>query len=234
MSNDKIKISGKRIKDIKGLQKEFENLGFTKIENKAGILKIEKNKGEDINGKPFFDYGAEFREDLIVFSYSIVSGKSILLRKMELMPTILNILEIASNYYNLKVGEIFSLVKEILNESTKVMDRESLDAYANFKEIEGKYKDLKIKYDELTRSSETNAKILLDSEQKIEEQRRELSKISTISDELLREMLFAWIKAHNGSIEIREFSKAHSVPISKIEEGLNGLIQLGYIKRRLE
>jgi hypothetical protein len=93
---------------------------------------------------------------------------------------------------------------------------------------------LKIKYDELTRSSETNAKILLDAEQKIEEQNRELSKISTISDELLREMLFAWIKAHNGSIEIREFSKAHSVPTSKIEEGLNGLIQLGYIKRRLE
>ncbi len=234
MTQDKIKISGKRIKDTKNMHKEFENLGFSKIESKNGVIRIERNKGEDINGKPFFDYGVEFREDLIVFSFSIVSGKSILLRKMEVLPSILNILEIASNYYQLKNTEIFALVKEIIGESAKVMDREALDYYANFKEYETKYNELKGKYDELVRSSETNARILLDAEQKIHEQSAAISKVNTISDETLREVLFGWIKAHGGSIEIKEFSKAHAIPISRIEDGLNSLIILGYIKRRFE
>ena len=58
--------------------------------------------------------------------------------------------------------------------------------------------------------------------------------MSGMSDDLLKESLYNWIKLHGGTIDIREFSKSHSVALSRSEEGLNMLIREGFIRRRLE
>lgn len=55
-----------------------------------------------------------------------------------------------------------------------------------------------------------------------------------MSDDMLREALYSWIKLHNGYIDVKEFAQANSVAVMRAEEGLNLLIQEGYIRRRLD
>ena len=55
-----------------------------------------------------------------------------------------------------------------------------------------------------------------------------------MGDDLLKESLYNWVKVHGGTIDVREFSKANSVAITRAEEGLNMLIKEGYIRRRFE
>jgi transcriptional regulator of NAD metabolism len=95
-----------------------------------------------------------------------------------------------------------------------------------------KYTDIKAKYDDLVRSSEANTRLLLEAEQKNEELSKTVERLSGVSDELLMENIYGWIKVHGGSIDIREFSKANNTTPARTEEGLNLLIKEGYIKRR--
>jgi sugar-specific transcriptional regulator TrmB len=39
-----------------------------------------------------------------------------------------------------------------------------------------------------------------------------------------------WLRERRGSIDIAEFSKINKVPMPRVEETLNALVQKGYIK----
>jgi hypothetical protein len=84
------------------------------------------------------------------------------------------------------------------------------------------------------RSEEANTRILLECEHKRDELQKKLTALTGMSDDLLKETLFNWIRIHGGTIDVREFSKANSVALTRTEDGLNMLIREGFIRRRFE
>ena len=99
-------------------------------------------------------------------------------------------------------------------------------------ELESKYQDINAKYQDLVRSSEANTRILLECERKRDELQKKFNHLSGMGDDLLKDSLYNWIKIHGGTIDVREFSKANSVAVTRVEEGLNMLIRDGFIRRR--
>jgi C-terminal processing protease CtpA/Prc len=116
----------------------------------------------------------------------------------------------------------------------KLTSKDAIDFSTELSEIQGKYKSLEAKYSDLLRSSEENARILLECERKRDELSKRIEQLEKVSDEALKEMLYDWIKLHGGTINIAEFAKLQRMSVSRVEEGLNMLITEGYIKRRFE
>jgi hypothetical protein len=234
MSEEKISVSGSQKKPLKGLASLFSGLGFTKISYGKDTLTVEKVKGSDLQGKPYLEYRVEFSPSSIDFTYSFSKERNKLSRLLDLMPTFLNILQVAEDYYDVRPTGIFANINAVIGEVSKIVDRDALEFSTQLSELQARYNDLNAKYEDLVRSSEANTRILLECERKRDELQKKLTAMSGMSDDLLKESLYNWIKLHGGSIDIREFSKSHTVALTRAEEGLNMLIREGYIRRRLE
>jgi hypothetical protein len=148
------------------------------------------------------------------------------------MPLFLNILEVSEEFFDIKTASVFHIINTALSEIGKIIDKDALEFSTQLSDMNEKYTDIKAKYDDLVRSSEANTRLLLEAEQKNEELSKTVERLSGVSDELLMENIYGWIKVHGGSIDIREFSKANNTTPARTEEGLNLLIKEGYIKRR--
>ncbi len=234
MAEEKITVEAKQTKSLKNLASLLSGLGFTKISYIKDVLSVEKMKGTDLQGKPYLEYRVEFRPTVIDFTFSYSVKRSRLARLLELIPTFLNILQVSEDYYDLKPTAVFSHVTSVLTEASKILDRDAVEFSTQLTELQTRYGDLNAKYEDAVRSSETNTRILLECERKRDELQKKLSNMSGMSDDLLKETLYNWIKVHGGTIDVREFSKASAVAVTRTEEGLNMLIREGYIRRRFE
>lgn len=234
MSEEKISVVARQKKPLKNLASLFSGLGFTKITYGKDTLMIEKVKGQDLQGKPYLEYRVEFGSEAIVFTFSYSKDSNRLSRLMDLMPTFLNILQVAEDYYDVQPTGIFGHINAVLGEVSKIIDRDALEFSTQLSELQSKHNDLNAKYEDLVRSGEANTRILLECERNRDELQKKLTAMSGMSDDLLKESLYNWVKLHGGTIDIREFSKSHSVALTRAEEGLNMLIREGYIRRRIE
>jgi predicted RNase H-like nuclease (RuvC/YqgF family) len=234
MSEEKIIVIAKQKRQFKHLATLLSGLGFTKIAFVKNVLTIEKIKGSDLQGKPHLEYRVNFKSDTIEFHYGYSAKRGQIARLLDLLPTFLNIIQVAEEYYDIKPTTIFSQVNTVLAETAKIIDRDAIEFSTQLTELQAKYDDLSAKYDDLVRSGETNTRLLLECERKRDELQKKLAQMSGMSDDLLKESLYNWIKVHGGSIDIRDFAKANSVAITRVEEGLNLLIREGYIKRRFD
>jgi hypothetical protein len=234
MAEERIIVSAVQKKPLKTLASLLSGLGFTRIAYNNNVLSVEKIKGADLQGRPYLEYRIEFKPESVIFIYSFSAKHSKIARLLDLMPTFLNILQVAEDYYDVKPTSIFSNINALLGETSKIIDRDALEFSTQLSELQTRYNDINSKYDDVVRSGEAITRLLLECERKRDELQKKLNKLSGMGDDLLKESLYNWVKVHGGTIDVREFSKANSVAITRAEEGLNMLIKEGYIRRRFE
>ncbi|MFH1393289.1 MAG: hypothetical protein ABII71_02870 [Candidatus Micrarchaeota archaeon] len=236
MEEEKITVKGnlKGEQGLSTLARLMGELGFSKISYDKDKLVVEKIKGHDLSGKPFLEYRMRFTGKLIEFTYNVPPKKSSRAILLELLPTFLSVLQVAEDYYEIAPSAMYGHISGVLKETVKVMGKDVVELSTTLSDIEVKHNDLTMKYDDLLRSSEANAKILLETERRRDELAKRVETLTKISDDTLRESLYDWIRMHGGSINMREFARTNSVSVPRIEEGLNSLISEGFIKRRLD
>ncbi|HSB46905.1 MAG TPA: hypothetical protein VLD37_02740 [Candidatus Bilamarchaeum sp.] len=234
MAEEKIAVEAKQRKPLKSLAGLLSGLGFTKISYTKNSLSVEKMKGTDLQGKPYLEYVVEFKPESIDFTYSFSAKRSRVGRLLDLLPTFLNILQVAEDYYEIRPTTIFTQINSAMLEASKIIDRDALEFSTQLTELQTKFNDMQAKYEDLVRSSEGNTRILLECERKRDELQKKLNTLAGMGDDLLKESLYNWIKVHGGTIDVREFAKANSVAVVRAEEGLNMLIREGYLRRRFE
>lgn len=234
MTVEKIKIKAKQKNSLNKLATLMGNLGFSKISYSKDKLSIEKITGLDLKGQPEMDYSITFGLDMIELSYNVPPKKNARGRLLEILPVFLNVLQLAEEYYEIKPSSIYFEINSTITELIKLTSKDAIDLSTELSETKAKQNSLEAKYADILRSSEENARILLECERKRDELSKRVERLEKMSDEALKEVLYDWIKLHDGRINIREFSKLHKIPIPRVEEGLNMLITEGYIKRRFE
>ncbi|MEM2908651.1 MAG: hypothetical protein QW590_01170 [Candidatus Bilamarchaeaceae archaeon] len=231
---EKIVIKAVQKKNMSPLATLMGNLGFTKISYLKDTLTIERVTGYDLNRNPELDYRIVFSPQEIVLEYEVPKNKNKKARLLSVLPIFLNVLQLVEDYYDIKPSAIYFEVNTALTEALKLVGKDVVDLSTELSELQAKYRSLSAKYNDLLRSSEENARILLEYERKKDELNRKVERLTRYSDDALKEMVYEWIKLHGGKINLLEFSKIHRVPIPRLEEILNMLVTEGYIKRRFE
>lgn len=234
MDEEKIAIKAKLNKGLNDFARLMGDLGYSKISYNKKNLVVEKIKGHDLRGNPFLEYRMVFSPDSIVFEYSIPANKNRRVRLLELVPTLLSVLQVAEEYYTFVPSEVYGHINSVVKDLLKVVDKEAAESSAALSDLESRYVDLNRRYEELVRSSESNARILLECERRRDELAKRVEHLTNVSDDSLKETLYNWIKIHGGTINVPEFSKSNGISISRVEEGLNFLISDGFIKRRVD
>ncbi len=229
---EKIVVKARRRKALSKLASVLGELGFSRIAYSKKKLVVEKTGGEDLYGKKHLHYRIIFGDKEIEFSYTVPAGSTKRRRMLEVFPVLINAIRIAEDFYEIKSSSLLEPALYLLNEMETVVGRDAIDVSSELDTLSEKFQALSKKYEELVRSSEENARILVESERRKEELIKRNSKLEAMSDETMREELFKWLRVHNGSINLGEFSKAYHAPAKRIEEGLNSLIKEGYIKKR--
>ena len=227
-----IKIKAKRTKPLKDLTPMLGALGFTKLSYAKDTLALEKIESEDLSGKPYLFYKIELGPNSIVIRYLLPSPERRLSRSLEMGLLSLNLFRIISSHYDVSVSSVYPFYYALLNSLSDALNKEKLESLSELNTLKAKYVSLDKKYKDLVRSSEQNARILVEAERKNEELNEKIQKMEGVNDEVLQERLFEWIRTHDGEINIYDFSNINSIPVGRAEEGLNLLIKNGYIKRR--
>ncbi len=220
--------------NMKKLASLMGELGFSKISYNTSNLVVEKIKGHDLRGKPFLEYRIIFKKDSVNFAFTVPERKSKRAVLLELFPTFLSVLQVAEDFYDIQPSSIYDHINNVLKDTRQMLGKDSLELSARLSDLEAKHTELTSKYADLIWSSEANAKILMECERRRDELSKRVDALTRVSDEYLKELLYDWIKIHDGSINLREFAKSNSISVSRVEEGLNSLIEEGFIRRRFE
>ncbi|MCP4647227.1 MAG: hypothetical protein GY852_05730 [bacterium] len=227
-----IKIKAKRTKPLKDLTPMLGALGFSKVSYTKDTLIVEKVESEDLSGKPYLFYKIELAANSILIRYLLPSPQRRVARSLEMGLLSLNLFRIITTHYDVSVSSVYPFYYALLTSLSDAMDKEKLEAISELNTLKTKHVSLDKKYKDLVRSSEQNARILVEAERRNEELGEKLKKMEGVNDEVLQERLFEWIRTHDGEINIYDFSKINATPVGRVEEGLNQLIKNGYIKRR--
>lgn len=227
-----IKIKAKRLKPMKELAPVLGSLGFSKISYTKEEMVVEKVESEDLSGKPYLFYRIELGPSSILIRYLLPSPERRLSRSLDMGLLSLNLFRIISSHYDISVSSVYPFYYALLNSLSESIEREKLEAVSELASLKSKHASLEKKYKDLVRSSEQNARILVEAERKNEEIAEKMAKMEGVNEEVLQERLFEWVRTHDGEINIFEFARLNSIPVGRVEEGLNQLIKNGFIKRR--
>ena len=226
-----IKISTKRKKTLKPLLPKLGGLGFTRLSYSEDKLVIEKIESEDLSGKPYLFYSAELARNGITVKYTVPSMKTKLARTTDMGIMMMNLFLLLRDHYEIPLHAIYPFYFPLLRSLAEALESAKLETFSQLTELQTKYHSLDKKYKDIIRSSEQNARILVEMERGNEELKDKISKLEGFGDEVLQERLFEWLKTHDGEIDVFEFSKINGIPLGRIEEGLDLLIKNGYIKK---
>ncbi len=230
MEEATITLKGKKLKEFDKLAAQFSSLGFTSMELEADRLSLEKIETSDLKGRSHHFYRVSFYPDKIIFTYSIGANRK--KRDLETLSTLMNLIKLAEGIYEVDAGELHAPLTTVLNEARALVDSEQYATMQQLSELEEKYYSLEKKYKDLVLSSEQNARILLECEKKRDEYHKRIIQLEGMSDDILAQELFRWLKTHGGEINISHFSKSYDIPSSRVEEGLEHLLKNGYIRKK--
>ncbi len=229
---EKLIIEAKRKNKTPKLLDRLQTFGFTKVASMDQDIVLEKMSGEELSGKALLDYRIILKNKTIECVYSIGPKETKRKRLLKLFPIFLNMVLLIEDDYEVKISTLFKPVSTFLMEVGQLVDKDAVDLAATLEEVETKQSDLAKKYAELVRSSEENARLLLECERRRDELEERVKVLERLSDDTLKEELYKCIKLHEGTIELSEFCESYGIPMTRAEEGLELLVREGYIKRR--
>ncbi|MEM4295496.1 MAG: hypothetical protein QXI89_01895 [Candidatus Anstonellales archaeon] len=220
-------IKQANINDVYNVISSLSGFKIYKTQKAVYVAIVEK---EDVEKRPTKFIIVEFLQDSINMHFTVSEDESSSIRKLEVISKALPIIELVLDSYSLSIKPLLSIVDSALTEMLHKFTREMKDVLIENDRLRDKIveQSSKIKRQEEQIKELTSKLYEINSENA--ELRLKLGKYEKPSQEALESMLMDWIKEHGGTIDIAEFSRINNVPISRIEDTLNGLVNKGFIK----
>lgn len=229
MDEEKITIKGKQLRNFQKLKGEFEGLGFTAVSSEKGRLVLEKTETESLKGKAHSFYRASFLPDKLEFTYSIGANKR--KRDLEALFLLSSMIKVADGFYEFSNRDVCAAFSKALDSELSLADSEKYATAGQLLDLQEKFDSLSRKYRDLALSSEQNARILLECEKKRDSYQERIRQLEGVSDELLRQEVFKWLKTHSGEISVSQFAKSYDIAPARVEEALDALSKSGHIRK---
>ena len=231
MTMETIILSAKPLKKHAGLDSLLEKAGFDEVLVTKDSLTAQKRMPKELKSAHQVQYEVVFGPSTVELHFTVLPTEAKHKRMLEVLPLFYQCIALSQGYYSFSLKELVEQFTELLGRFESVVDKDSLDLSTELNALKVRSEDQSKKYQELMRSSESNARILLEYEQRQEELSKRVKDLESLSNEVLKEELFKWIKAHNGSLDLEQFCKAYHLPFTRAEEGIRMLMQEGYLKR---
>ena len=231
---DDIAVDGFSIKaKLKGtyenLVELLQNISYFEVVKEKDKVEVAHVEARDINKKPYLFYIISFSEKEIKVEFSVPSNINPIRRKLDILKTFLNVLDLVSEYYEIKTSAVYNLIEDVVQRALDMTSEDHNKLYAKYEYLKKENEDLKKKIEALKESNEKLSKESYLLRSKYDDVLIKLRKLQEMSTEALKAKLQEWILEHNGGIDIVEFSNFYKVPEKRVEEALQQLVKEGYI-----
>lgn len=211
---------------IKSRLGSMQNFEIKIYDEKLVAVRIESR---DIQKRPFLFVINEFFPESLNIEYTIANDASPKMRKLSVLKDTLGMLSIISDIYNVDISEIFQYIDSAVSDVMGSISQNYSTLFNSYDAIFNDYKELKKANFELSASNKTlavRAVQLTDENQRLNER---IKILESYSDQSLMSMVEEWLTAHDGEIDIVEFSDTYKMSPTRVEEILNKMVAMGYI-----
>ena len=174
-------LPARQRKKLGPLIQQLKEVGFTRLVYPRRNLTVEKWQDKDS-----MDYQIQLGKNEIQLKYS-ADAKNKRQRFLEVMPVFLNVLNLAQPFYDMQPSPLFKVFLDFMQGIRSHSGKDTLDLATELDEVKIRQADLRKKYDALVRSSEENARILLECERRRDELYKRVGNLEGLSDEALKQ-----------------------------------------------
>ncbi len=224
----KIKANLKKGK-LSDLTKVLGSISFLEIAPEKELLNVIYVESRDIDKNPYLFSIVKLRKDEVEVMYTIPTEISPRKRRVDVIRYLLNILSLIDQSYHVESKTLYQLIETAVQDLTKSVTMDYTKLFTSYDSMKKDVDDYKKKVDRLTEQAQALTTSNYDLKTENDALKLEVGRLSALSDSALKAKLQEWIMEHNGAINISEFSKVYKVSEAKVEEGLNHLVNEGYM-----
>jgi hypothetical protein len=197
--------------------------------DKLVLLNVESR---DIQKRPYIFSIITLAKDGIEVQYSVAPDTSEKLRRLKMLGLVLNIASLISDIYTVDNKVFFQYVDSSIDEAIGSISQNYSALFNKYDFIFNAYRETKRQNTELLAANRTLAMQTSQIREENDNLKSRLQELEKYSDNALMAMIEDWIEAHDGTIDIDEFSKLRQVSPTRIEQILNKMVSLGYIETK--
>ena len=223
-------IEGKLLTSLDSILAILRNEPSFEIAREKACVSVAYVESRDINKKPHSFILFRIYKDKLDVIYTIPENVMPRKRKVDVLRFMYNLYLLMKGHYQVDVSLIIELMENSVKDLIQSLDKNYAELYTAHDRLLKKYNYLAKKYKSL--EDEQEATILQNSELRTENEklRLELDSYKKISDDMLKSKIMDWLKDHDGSIDVYEFSKLHGIVEARVVKALNDLLSEHYIK----
>ncbi|BCS90997.1 MAG: hypothetical protein ARM1_0454 [Candidatus Micrarchaeota archaeon] len=215
--------------DINQLYSRLSTHGLYNAAIKDNALYLYKIDGYDLQKRPFNFSIFIINGKQLQCTYTIQQDTSPKMRKLNVIKDLLLSLELVDDLLKVDTKKLYDLVASSISEVLSGISQQYSVLYNAYDALLSDYKEVKKQLIDLKKSNDQLATEADELRKQNAELSKQLSDLNKYSDEALMAMIEDWIRAHDGSIDIMEFSKTYKLTPSRVEQILNIMVAKGYI-----
>ncbi len=225
-------IDGKLTGDLNSIKSKFQGLPFYLVRLDQNELSLIKVESRSITKRPYLFHIIKIAPDKVSVIYSYIQDTSVNLRRADVIKSLSEIMVMISDQYSLNQSKLLQYLDSTLSNLISGLSQNYTTLYNRYDSLLTEYREVKRLSLELSAS---NRNLTIQSSQiggENKNLKEQLSALQKFSDESLMALVEEWLTVHDNYIDIMEFSKAHSVPPTRIEQILDKMVSLGYIEAK--
>lgn len=228
---EEFEIDGKLLSgDLGTIKPIIKSLPFYLMDSNADVLSLIMVESRSITKRPYLFHIIKIAPDKVSVVYSYIPDTSVSLRRVDIIKKLSEIMVLISGQYTLNQSKLMQYLDSSLSSLISGLSQNYTSLYNKYDSLLSEYREVKRLSLELSAS---NRNLTIQSSQISEENKNlsmQLAALQKFSDESLMVLVEEWLAVHGGSIDMMEFSKAHNVPSTRVEQILDKMVSLGYIE----
>ena len=207
----------------------LSGLGFDSVSSTRQAIIIRKSQ-QGLHALPLAHLEITLKRDTALLRFTSPAGGDLRIQELRAAATFLRVLSLFPSC-QVNASGIAQLALPSLDTAAAVADAPYEALSKKCRDANASLSLLLAKNRALLRSSEEGVLASLESERQSSVLSARIKKLESVSDDALLELVQEWLSSHHGTFNAALFAKAHSLPPSRAEEGLEKLLVSGAIRK---
>jgi len=207
----------------------LSGLGFDSVSTTKSAITILKSR-RGVHNLPISKLEIRLQRTSLSLAISFPPSSLPELEEMRANATLLRVLSLFPSL-QISASEMAKLILPSLAAAERVAGSPYESLAKKCRDANAESSSLLLKNRTLLRSSEESVLAGLELERQVSALSLRIKKLEAVSDDALLELVQDWLSAHHGRFDAALFSRAHSIPPARAEEGLQRLLASGAIRK---
>ncbi len=207
----------------------LSDLGLTSLKQNGNALELEMAESLDLQGRPHQFIRLRLEPGKIETFYTLRTDQHPARRRLQVLQLVLLTLSASGSIpYS---DECSRHLAQALSDALALMSEDSDSLHLRLEKVQKQMADAQARLGPMEAQREADAKRALSDAQAIQTLQSRIQHLELLPDAALEEEIMEWLRAHDGSLSLRELSRFLGVGGARIEDMLDKLCKSGRIQR---